>query len=72
MTWGQEASGDLAASLRQAGAGRGDLVGLVVSPDLGLGIAAASGGGPLPPGPDAVAAVAQADDVLRPRWVVWS
>jgi len=72
VTWGPEASGDLAASLQQAGAGRGDLVGLVVSPDLGLGIAAAGGGGPLPPGPEAVTAVARADEVLRPRWVVWS
>ncbi len=72
MTWGPEASGDLAASLQQAGAGRGDLVGLVVAPDLGLGIAAAGGGGPLPPGPEAVTAVARADEVLRPRWVVWS
>ena len=69
MTW---ANGDVVASLRQAGAGRGDLVGLVVAPDLGLAVAAAGGAGPLPPGPDAVAAIARADEVLRPRWVVWS
>ncbi|MGH3150474.1 MAG: DNA polymerase, partial [Streptosporangiaceae bacterium] len=43
-----------------------------VSPDLSLGIAAAGGGGPLPPGPEAITAVARADEVLRPRWVVWS
>src|SRR5580704_18186716 len=37
----QGGSVDLVTSLRQAGAARGDLVGLVVSPALGLGVATA-------------------------------
>jgi DNA polymerase-1 len=65
-------STDLATSLRQAGVVRGDLVGLVISPDLGLGLAAAGGGWPVRPGADAVTAIGRADEALRPRWVVWS
>ena len=51
---------------------RGDLVGAGRLPRSRPGIAAAGGGGPLPPGPGAAAAVGQADEVLRPRWVMWS
>jgi DNA polymerase I len=61
---------DLVARLRRAGAARGDLVGLVVSADLGLGLATAGGGWAVPGG--AVAALARADEELRPRWAVWS
>jgi DNA polymerase I len=63
---------DLVARLRRAGVARGDLVGLVVSADLGLGLAAAGGGWPAGGGAGAVAALGRADEVLRPRWAVWS
>jgi DNA polymerase-1 len=61
--------GDLVTSLRRAGVGRGDLVGLVVSPALGLGLATGDRSWAVP---GAAAEVARADEVLRPRWVVWS
>jgi DNA polymerase I len=60
------------ARLRQAGVVRGELVGLAVTPELGLGLAAASGGWAVPPGTGALAAVGQADEAIRPRWVLWS
>jgi DNA polymerase I len=69
---------DLVTSLRQAEVVRGDLVGLVISPGLGLGVAAADRAWPVPPDagtvPDAVLAaeVGRADQALRPRWAVWS
>ncbi len=68
---------DLVARLRRAGVARGDLVGLVVSADLGLGLAAAGGGWAVPgdagAGPGAgAAALGRADEELRPRWAVWS
>ena len=77
---------DLVTSLRQAGVARGDLVGLVVSPDCGLGVATAerawpiapsteagtSGAGLAVPGAGLAAQVQQADEMLRPRWAVWS
>ena len=63
---------DLAAQLRQAGAARGDLVGLAVSPGADLGAATAQRAWPAWSGPDAIAAVGRADEELRPRWVVWS
>ena len=70
MGW---ASGtDLVVSLRQAGVARGDLVGLAVSPDRGLGLAAPGGGWWVRSGAEAVTAVGRADQALRPRWVVWS
>jgi DNA polymerase-1 len=64
-------------SLRQAGVARGDLVGLAVSPALGLGVATAGRSWPVPAdgaglGPRLAAEVAQADEALRPRWAVWS
>ncbi len=64
--------GDLLAWLRRAGVARGDLVGLVVSPARGVGVATADGGWPVAPEVDAVAAVGRADEALRPRWAVWS
>jgi len=59
----------LVTRLRQAGAGRGDLVGLAVSSDGTVAVAA-----------DAVATgwvgsageLAVADDEIRPRWATWS
>ncbi len=77
---------DLVTSLRQAGVARGDLVGLVVSPGYGLGVATAERAWPDAAGawPDAAGAgagalaaglaaeVGRADEVLRPRWAVWS
>src|SRR5262249_17862059 len=62
---------DLVTSLRQAGVARGGLVGLVISPALGLGVATADRAWPVPPG-GAAAQVGRADEVLRPRWAVWS
>jgi DNA polymerase I len=63
---------DLVARLRGAGVARGDLVGLVVSAKLGLGLAPVGGGFPVSGGAEAVAALALADEALRPRWAVWS
>jgi DNA polymerase-1 len=61
-------------SLRRAGVARGDLVGLVISPgrapEPALGVATAAGGWTIAAG--AMAEVAEADEVLRPRWAVWS
>jgi DNA polymerase-1 len=73
----QGGSVDLVTSLRQAGAARGDLVGLVVSPALGLGVATAECAWPVATGTALAAAgvaaeVGRADEVLRPRWAVWS
>jgi len=66
------AGAELVTSLRQAGVSRGDLVGLVLSPALGVGLATADGGWTVPGGPEAMAAIGRADEALRPRWVVWS
>jgi DNA polymerase I len=63
---------DLVTSLHQAGAARGDLVGLVAAPALGLGVATATRAWPVAPGPDLAAEVRRADEALRPRWAVWS
>jgi DNA polymerase I len=63
---------DLIASLRQAGVARGDLVGLVVSPEHGIGLAVPDGGRWMPPAAEAVTAIRQADEAVRPRWVLWS
>jgi DNA polymerase-1 len=74
----QETGVDVVTRLRQAGVGRGDLVGLAVAPGVALGLATESGAwaerpGPDPAaGPDLAAAVARIDRELRPRWVVWS
>ena len=74
---------DLVTSLRQAGVARGDLVGLVISPAGGLGVATAERAWPTAPaaGPTAglaapaaglAAQIGRADQTLRPRWAVWS
>jgi DNA polymerase family A len=63
---------DLVTSLRQAGAARGDLVGLVTAPALGLAVATAQRAWPVAPGPGLAAEVRRADEELRPRWAVWS
>ena len=69
---------DLVTSLRQAGVARGDFVGLVISPALGLGLATAERAWAVAPGPGAQSAAAlaaevvRADEALRPRWAVWS
>jgi DNA polymerase-1 len=63
---------DLLTSLRQAGVARGDLVGLAVSPGRGFGLAVAGDRWWVRPGADAVTAIGQADQALRPRWVTWS
>src|SRR5271169_4025026 len=67
----QGRSVDLVTSLRQAGTARGDLVGLVVAPTLGLGVATASGSWPVPLGAGLTAEVGRADEALRPRWAIW-
>ena len=70
---GQVTAAGVTEQLRQAGVGRGDLVGLAVAPDTGLGLATTAGGWPVPSGAgDLAAAVGRADEALRPRWVVWS
>jgi DNA polymerase I len=63
---------DLVTSLRQAGVNRGDLVGLVISPAAGLGVATAQRAWPAGPGAGLAAEVGRADGALRPRWAVWS
>ena len=59
-------------SLSQAGVARGDLVGLVIAPPHGLGLATAAGAWTVPAAADVAAAVRRADEELRPRWAVWS
>jgi DNA polymerase-1 len=66
------AGAELVTSLRQAGVKRGDLLGLVVSPTLGLGLATADRAWPVTGGAGLAAEVGRADEALRPRWVVWS
>jgi DNA polymerase I len=63
------ASADLVTLLRQAGVNRGDLVALVVSPALELGLAAGDSSWAVP---GVAAEVVRADEELRPRWVLWS
>ena len=63
---------DLVTSLRQAGVARGDLVGLVVSPAAGLGVATAGRAWSAAPGTRPIAEVGRADKEVRPRWAVWS
>ena len=63
---------DLVTSLRQAGVARGDLVGLVISPGAGLGVAAADRAWPVVSPAALAAEVGRADEVVRPRWAVWS
>jgi DNA polymerase I len=60
---------ELVTRLRQAGVGRGDLVGLAVAPD---GTVAVAVGDPAAGWAGSVAELAVADDEVRPRWVTWS
>ena len=64
------AAADLVTSLRQAGVNRGDLVGLVISPALGLGLATADRSWSVA-GTGLAAGIGRADEELRPRWVLW-
>src|SRR6266566_746258 len=66
---GSVAGADLVTSLRQAGVSRGDLVALVISPALDLGLAAGDSSWAVP---GVAAEVRRADEELRPRWVLWS
>jgi DNA polymerase-1 len=63
---------DLGTSLRRRGVARGELVGLVISPEPGprLGVATAAAGWAI--AASDLAEVGRADEVLRPRWAVWS
>jgi len=63
------AGADLVTSLRQAGVSRGDLVALVISPALELGLAAGTSSWTVP---GVAAEIGRADEELRPRWVLWS
>jgi DNA polymerase-1 len=67
-----EAGVAVVEALRCAGVGKGDLVGLAVAPEVGVGLATA-GGTVVPVAVDDPATVVrQIEDELRPRWVVWS
>jgi DNA polymerase I len=58
---------DLVTRLRQAGVGRGDLVGLAVAPDGTVAVGLDEGGWTA-----SLSELAAADEALRPRWVTWS
>ncbi|HEV3067875.1 MAG TPA: DNA polymerase [Streptosporangiaceae bacterium] len=60
---------ELVTRLRQAGAGRGDLVGLAVSAD---GIVAVAADGVATGWVGSAGELAVADDQVRPRWATWS
>jgi len=66
---GSVADADLVTSLRQAGVNRGDMVALVISPALDIGLATGDCSRAVAA---AAAEVGRADEALRPRWVVWS
>jgi DNA polymerase-1 len=60
---------ELVTGLRQAGVGRGDLVGLAVSPDGTVAVSADA----IPAGwVGSAGELGVADDEVRPRWVTWS
>ncbi|MFZ0754293.1 MAG: hypothetical protein WAN00_11050, partial [Trebonia sp.] len=65
---------ELVTRLRQAGVGRGDLVGLAVSPDGTVAVSADAGAaGALVAGwVGDVGELGIADEEFRPRWVTWS
>ena len=63
------AGADLVTSLRQAGVSRGELVALVISPALDLGLAAGDSSWTVK---GVAAEIGRADEELRPRWVLWS
>jgi DNA polymerase-1 len=67
-----DTGGDVVAALQRAGAGRGDLVALVVAPGVGAAMAVEGGAPPLALVGDATDLVRLVEDALRPRWVLWS
>jgi DNA polymerase I len=85
---GSVGDAELVTRLRRAGVGRGDLVGLAVSPDgivavavgetlsgAGAAVSGAAAGGAGAPAAGWVGAageLAVADDEVRPRWATWS
>ena len=60
---------ELVTRLRQAGVGRGDLVGLAVSPDGTVAVAADTAAAAWA---GSAGELAVADDEVRPRWATWS
>jgi DNA polymerase family A len=63
---------DTVAELRAKGVGRGDLVALVIAPDVGLALATADGSIFTTPTDAPAPLVRELEDALRPRWVMWS
>ncbi len=63
---------DAVAELRRKGAGRGDLVALVVAPATGFAIATPAGAVCTLTVDDPAGVVRAVEDALRPRWAMWS
>lgn len=61
-------------ALRRAGVGHGSVVGLALAPGVGVALAPATGasGAWLSDDHDPVSLVGHVEEVLRPRWLVWS
>lgn len=66
------AATSLADALTSLGVGRGDLVGLAITPDASCVAVAVGGSEPVAVAGEAAALVAAADRTVRPRWVMWS
>lgn len=64
--------GGAVAVLRRAGVAPGDLLALSLVPGVGLGLAAPGGEALGWDVDDPVPVVAEVEEVLRPRWVLWS
>lgn len=62
---------DLLEALARSGAGRGELVALVLAPNVGLGLATSAGRWAITT-EDPRPAVQAVEDAVRPRWVMWS
>ena len=69
---GSVGDAELVTRLRQAGVGRGDLVGLAVSPDGTVAVAADAGAAGALGGVGRRWRAGVADEEVRPRWVTWS
>jgi DNA polymerase-1 len=74
-----EPARNLVDELRQAGVGRGDLVGLAVAPGVGLAMAPSRQAAASHPSrslsldvEDPAREVGLVDEAIRPRWVLWS
>src|SRR5579871_2513387 len=65
---GSVGDAELVTRLRQAGVGRGDLVGLAVAPDGTAAVAADPAAGWV----GSAGELGVADDEVRPRWATWS